>query len=133
MNVRLACFTLSFFDALLADGVERAYAIELVADAAWRIYRVWARLASRVARWSPGKASAFGFATSARRGRAGGVSLRFVFNAPGYLIDPVAVADGTAFDVLQCPVASYFREHFAADLCVAEWCNIDNALGEMTH
>ncbi len=41
MNVRLACFTLSFFEELMAAGVERAYAIELVADASWSIYRVW--------------------------------------------------------------------------------------------
>ena len=31
MNVRLACFTMSFFNALLASGTEREYAIELVA------------------------------------------------------------------------------------------------------
>ena len=61
------------------------------------------------------------------------MSLRFPFNAPGYLIEPLAVAHGTAFDVVQCPVASYFREHGAADLCVAAWCNLDYALGEMTH
>ncbi len=29
MNVRLACFTMCFFNAALAAGVERAYAIEL--------------------------------------------------------------------------------------------------------
>src|SRR5471030_3166515 len=32
MNVRLACFTFSFFNELLAAGTERQYAIELVAD-----------------------------------------------------------------------------------------------------
>ena len=41
MNVKLACFTMSFFNALLGIGTERAYAIELVADAAWRVYRLW--------------------------------------------------------------------------------------------
>ena len=40
MNVRLACFTLAFFDALLAEGIRREYAVELVADAAWGIYGV---------------------------------------------------------------------------------------------
>ena len=33
MNVKLACFTMSFFNALLEIGTERSYAIELVADA----------------------------------------------------------------------------------------------------
>jgi hypothetical protein len=37
MNVRLACFTLSFFDELLARGIERNYAIEVIADAAWLV------------------------------------------------------------------------------------------------
>jgi hypothetical protein len=45
MNVRLACFTMSFFDALLAAGIERTYAIELVADAAWKVYRLWSAIA----------------------------------------------------------------------------------------
>jgi hypothetical protein len=40
MNVKLACFTMSFFNALLGIGTERTYAIELVADAAWRVYRL---------------------------------------------------------------------------------------------
>lgn len=34
MNVRLACFTLAFFESLLRAGAERPYAIELVSDAA---------------------------------------------------------------------------------------------------
>lgn len=131
MNVRLACFTLSFLDALLAKGVERGHAIELVADAAWGIYTVWGRAASTVARLAPGKSSALGFAAAGNGGAA--VSLRFPFNAPGYLIKPVAAERGTAFDVVRCPVASYFRDHDAADLCVAAWCNLDYPLGEMTH
>ena len=47
MNVKLACFTMSFFNALLEFGTERAYAIELVADAAWRVYRLWSAVAFR--------------------------------------------------------------------------------------
>lgn len=133
MNVRLACFTLSFFDALLSEGVERGYAIELVADAAWGIYSVWARLASRVAQLAPGRGSALGFATSPKGGGAGGVSLRFPFNAPGYVIEAVTALRGTAFDVVGCPVATYFREHDATDLCVAAWCNLDYPLAETTH
>jgi hypothetical protein len=53
MNLRLACFTMSFFDALLSKGVEREYAIEIVADATWRVYRLWAKIAMAVARLSP--------------------------------------------------------------------------------
>lgn len=128
MNVHLACFTFSFFEALLAEGVEREYAIELIADAAWGVYSFWGALASRVARLTPGKASALGFA----KGGSGG-GLRFPFNAPGYLIESVRAERGIAFNVVRCPVASYFREHGAVDLCTAAWCNLDYALGEMTH
>ncbi len=132
MNVRLACFTLSFLHALLAKGIDREYAIELVADGAWGVYGVWGRLASKLARLKPGKQSTLGFA-SAAAGHTGGVSLSFPFNAPGYLINAVTVERGTGFDVVRCPVATYFREHDAVDLCVAAWCNLDYALGEMTH
>jgi hypothetical protein len=133
MNVRLACFTLAFLDALLAKGIGREYAIELVADAAWGIYAAWGRFAAAAARLRPGTGSALGFATATKGGRTDGVSLSFPFNAPGYRIRAVPVEKGTGFDVIHCPVAGYFREHGAADLCVAAWCNLDYALGEMTH
>jgi hypothetical protein len=130
MNVRLACFTVSFFEELLAIGVERAYAIELIADACWSIYRTWAIVAAKVAKLS-GRASALGFAATTRGG--GPVSLRFPFNAPGYRIETVPAKRGTAFDVVHCPVATYFRERGAPDLCVASWCNLDYPLGEITN
>lgn len=37
MNARLACFTMAFLDALLSNDTDRAYAIELIGDAAWRV------------------------------------------------------------------------------------------------
>lgn len=130
MNVRLACFTMSFFDALLAAGTERPYAIELTADAAWRVYRQWARIAVALARLTPSRRTALAFAAFDRRGHA---SLRFPFNAPGYLIETAPSDHGTAFDVVKCPVANYFRAQNAADLCVASWCNLDYALADLTH
>jgi hypothetical protein len=35
----LAALTLSFLEALEADGIERGYAIELTGDVCWRFYR----------------------------------------------------------------------------------------------
>jgi hypothetical protein len=55
MNVRLACFTMSFLDALLASGVERGIAIEPVADAVWKVYRFWSTIALGLTRLAPGK------------------------------------------------------------------------------
>ncbi len=133
MNQRLACFTTAFFDELLAHGVERDYAIELIADAAWRVYRWWATIALATARISPRTRTALGFAKIGDGPGAKSISLRFPFNAPGYLIEPAAAERAAAFDVVRCPVASYFRKNGAADLCVAAWCNLDYALAELTH
>jgi hypothetical protein len=131
MNVRLACFTRAVFEELLAMGVDRPYAIELVADATWAVYRVWGRIALAAGRLTPGKPAALSFA--ARGGPQGALSLRFPFNAPGYVIRAVPAQQGAAFDVVRCPVAIYFRENGAADLCMAAWCNLDYPLGELTH
>jgi hypothetical protein len=38
-NVLLAALTLSFLEALEAEGIERGYAIELTGDVCWRFYR----------------------------------------------------------------------------------------------
>jgi L-2-amino-thiazoline-4-carboxylic acid hydrolase len=129
MNVRLACFTLAFFESLLRAGAERPYAIELVSDAAWRIYQRWARIAVGLARLWPGGRTALGFARIDREGR---VSLRFPFNAPGYVVETVLAERRMAFDVVKCPVAQYFRARGATDLCLAPWCNLDYALADLT-
>jgi hypothetical protein len=133
MNVRLACFTMSFFDALLASGVERGYAIELVADAVWKVYRLWSIIALGLTRLTPGKTTSLAFAATSHGDHQSGISLSFPFNAPGYLIESVAADTGTSFDVVRCPVADYFRGQGAIDLCSASWCNLDYALAELTN
>jgi hypothetical protein len=133
MNVRLACFTFSFFEELMATGTERAYAIELVADATWQVYQMWARLTSAAGRLTHAKSTALAFAVTETGDSEAIVHLRFPFNAPGYVIETVPAEAGTAFNVIQCPVASYFRDRGAADLCVAAWCNLDFALSELMH
>jgi hypothetical protein len=132
MNVRLACFTMSFFDALLAIGTDRAYAIEIVADAAWKVYRLWSVIALGIARLRPGKTTSLAFAVS-KGGERPNMSLSFPFNAPGYLIEAIPAAGGTAFDVVRCPIADFFRAEGAVDLCTASWCNLDYSLAELTH
>jgi len=133
MNVRLACFTMSFFNALLAVDTDREYAIELVADAAWKVYRLWSIIALGLAYVTPGKRTALAFAVGKHGEHQRDVSLRFPFNAPGYLIETVPADSGTAFDVVRCPIADYFRAQGAVDLCSASWCNLDYALAELTH
>jgi hypothetical protein len=132
MNVRLACFTMSFFNALLAIDTERGYAIELVADAAWRVYRLWSTVALGLAYLTPGKTTSLAFAVGGRGDLQGEMPLRFPFNAPGYLIESVAADSGTAFDVVRCLFANYFRGQGAVYLCSASWCNLNYALAELT-
>ena len=134
MNVRLACFTFSFFEELLAGGTDREYAVELVADASWKVYQAWVRITSAAARLARGTSSALAFAASQKSDNGRGlVRLRFPFNAPGYAIETVPVDAGTGFNVVHCPVSSYFRARGAADLCLASWCNLDYSLSELTH
>ncbi|MEO9189341.1 MAG: L-2-amino-thiazoline-4-carboxylic acid hydrolase [Acetobacteraceae bacterium] len=82
---------------------------------------------------TPGKKTALAFAVAKHGDHQRDVSLRFPFNAPGYLIETVAADSGTAFDVVRCPIADYFRGQGAVDLCSASWCNLDYALAELTH
>lgn len=132
MNVRLACFTMAFFNALVTIGTHRPYAVELVADVAWHVYRIWSVVALALTRFRPGKRTALAFAVSKPNASGAAVSLTFPFNAPGYRIETVPADTGTAFNVVRCPVADYFRKKDAVDLCTSAWCNLDYPLAELT-
>jgi hypothetical protein len=75
------------------------------------VYRFWSTIALGLASLTPGKTTSLAFAVGNRGDHQGKVSLRFPFNAPGYLIEPVAAQNGTTFDVVRCPIADYFRGH----------------------
>jgi hypothetical protein len=123
-NVLLASLTLSFLEALEADGIERDYAIELTGDVCWRFYEQWGqgtRAATRLITRDP-----------VRRLRLSvDAFLTFPFGRPGYQFDDVQQADGRSLDMHRCPVADYLGSRGAADLCAGSWCNLDYALAEM--
>ncbi|MDQ6804904.1 MAG: L-2-amino-thiazoline-4-carboxylic acid hydrolase [Actinomycetota bacterium] len=123
-NVMLAALTLSFLEALEADGIERGYAIELTGDVCWRFYRQWGlgtRAATRLITCDP-----------VRRLRLSvNAFLTFPFGRPGYRFDDVLQGDGRSLDMHRCPVADYLGSRGAADLCAGSWCNLDYALAEM--
>lgn len=123
-NVLLAALTLSFLDALEADGIERGYAIELTGDVCWRFYQKWGqgtRVATRLITRDP-----------VRRLRLSvNAFLTFPFGRPGYQFDDVPQVDGRSLDMQRCPVADYLGTRGAADLCAGSWCNLDYALAEM--
>lgn len=124
MNVMLACLSLSMLMVLLARGVERRYAIELISDAAWKVYQKWAIVPKLFAR-------VVGRNGAKRLAICVNAFLRFPFNPPGYSFERLPSDCGIAFNIIRCPVASYLQTHDAADLCVASWCNLDFALAEM--
>jgi ubiquinone biosynthesis protein len=124
LNIRLACLTLACFQALLQRGTERSYAIEIVSDLTWTLYAKWGLLARLL--HGRGIISHFG---SPKPGET--VPLLFPFNPPGYIAKWVPVDHGVGYDVVRCPVAEYFRNQNAADLCVNSWCNLDFPLGEL--
>lgn len=123
-NVLLACLTLSMLDALVADGIDRAYAIELVGDACWKVYAQWGQIPRLIARLRT--------RDPARRMRLSvELFLRYPFNRPGYRYDDVPEPRGRGLDMLRCPVADYLTSNEASDLCVATWCNLDYPLARM--
>lgn len=123
-NVLLACLTLSILDALVADGIDRAYAIELVGDACWKVYAQWGqipRVTARLLARDPAE----------RMRLSVEMFLRYPFNRPGYRYDDVPEARGRGLDMVRCPVADYLACNEASDLCVATWCNLDYPLARM--
>lgn len=128
MNVRLAALSLAMLHSLIASGIERKYAIELVGDSCWKIYQYWGRLGrflGRLSRRNPIKDHA------KRVGKDGSWPMSFPFNPPGYRARYAATPGGLGFNVLRCPVAEYFREHGSEDLAVGTWCMLDYPLAEM--
>ncbi len=134
MNVQLAALTISLFQVLLDARIERAYAIELVSDTTWQVYRQWGRIGQFLDRVLPRalvKPMRNDTDLQRRVRKDGTVVLNFPFNPPGYLANYVPTKGAMGFDMIRCPVAQVFRAQGAADLCRASWCDLDYALGEM--
>jgi len=124
MNMLLSCITLACFRILMAEGIGREYAIELIGDMTWKIYKEWGRI------------PIFGASLITRDPRermrmSVNMFLRFPFTPPGYVFKRLPSEDGISFDVLRCPVAEYLRQQNASDLCVSTWCDLDFPLAEM--
>lgn len=124
MNMLLSCVTLACFRVLMATGTEKAYAIELIGDMAWKVYEKWGRFPILIARL---------LARDPREQLRMSVNmfLRFPFTPPGYVFERLPSTYGISLDMLRCPVAEYFHKQDASDLCIGTWCNLDFALAEM--
>ncbi len=124
MNVQLAVLTHAALQVFQETGIERGYAVELIADLAWKIYEKWGKIPVLLARLL-GKRGVeqMRFSVDA--------FLRFPFSPPAYRMEHLPADDGARFDVARCPIGLYFRERGAADLCQAAWCDLDYGLAEM--
>ncbi len=124
MNIMLACVTFACLQALVNHGIKRDYAIELIGDVAWKVYQKWGRLAIFIARLrtrDPKQQLQLSI----------NIFLRFPFTPPGYQFNRLQHDDGISLDILKCPVAEYFLQYNATDLCIGTWCNLDFPLAEM--
>jgi ubiquinone biosynthesis protein len=124
MNVQLAVLTYAALEVFQAAGIPRAYAVELIADLAWKIYEKWGAIPTLLARL-------LGRHGAERMRFSVHAFLRFPFSPPAYRMDHLPSQDGVRFDVVCCPIALYFRQNEAADLCQAAWCDLDYGLAEM--
>lgn len=124
MNVQLACLTYAALEVFQKAGISRAYAVELIADLAWKIYEKWGAIPALLARL-------LGRQGEARMRFSVDAFLRFPFSPPAYRMEHLPSADGVRFDVVRCPIGVYLRERGAADLCQAAWCDLDYGLAEM--
>ncbi len=123
LNVRLAAVTIAMLDVLSEAGIERSYAIELISDVTWKVYEKWGSWGGHFQR---------GVIKQMEHVLPDGtVSLNFPFSPPSYVARAVKGEADIAFNMVRCPVAELFKAKGAADLCVAAWCNLDYALGEI--
>lgn len=124
MNMLLACTTLACLQVMTSSGIERTYALQMIGDLAWKIYKGWGgipRFITRLITQDPVR----------RMRMCVDMFLRFPFTPPGYLFERKPIDNGISLDVLRCPVAEYFNAQNASDLCLATWCNLDFPLTEM--
>jgi hypothetical protein len=123
MNVTLGVASLALYKALLNEGVERGYAIELFTGIAWEVYEkfvILPRLLARLANRDPQQRMNFIL----------GAFLKFPFNRPGYKWKVKSREEGFQVDFYRCPVRDYFHEMGEDDFLLNSWCTLDFALAQ---
>lgn len=123
MNVTFGVASLALHKALLGEGIERGYAIELFTAIAWKVYekfvivpRILAHLATR----DPQKRMNFML----------DAFLKFPFNESGYQWKVKSQNEGFQVDFYRCPVRDYFHEMGEDDFLLNSWCTLDFALAQ---
>ncbi|MGB7288239.1 MAG: AarF/UbiB family protein, partial [Salaquimonas sp.] len=124
LTTHLAALTLALHRTLMQRGWSETESQKQIYKLGWDIYQRMAELPIELAKTitsSPEKRMRI--ATDAFR--------RFPFGTPAYAWRDVATdADIVGFDCTKCPVAEFFSNHDASDLCTATWCELDFPLAE---
>ena len=125
LTVRLGGVLLAaLLEAMLEEGLERDYAIELIGDSAWRIYRRWGQVANLLV-------GPFSRDPVRRIRMAVEMFLHFPFGEPGYQRQNIPDPAGRRFNITTCPTSAYLVPRGDADLMVKAGCNLDYALAEL--
>jgi len=111
-------------DAMLEEGLERDYAIELIGDVAWRIYRRWGQAVNLLV-------APFARDPVYRIRLAVGLFLYFPFGEPGYQREDIPDPSARRFNIASCPTSAYLVSRGAADVMLKAGCNLDYALAEL--
>jgi ubiquinone biosynthesis protein len=114
-----AALILAMHETLVRHGCSASQSHQLIHDIAWRVYQQMAEPPLLIA-------SAFTQDPSKRLKIATDVFRSFPFGAPSYEWRSVQSTDGAiAFDCLKCPVAEFFADRGASELCIRTFCELD--------
>jgi ubiquinone biosynthesis protein len=120
----LAALTLAMHQVLLERGIGEEESHHLIYDIGWKFYTEMGEPPLLFA-------AAFTRDPDKRLRLATDLFRLFPFGSPGYGWRDIPSKPGVvAFDCTRCPVAEFFAQHDASQLCVATWCNLDFPLAE---
>jgi ubiquinone biosynthesis protein len=123
-TTHVAAVVLALHDVLLRCGAAAGESHRLIYDMGWRFYTQMGEPPLLVA-------SAFTRDPRKRLKLATDLFRSFPFGEPGYEWRDISANDGAVgFDCLKCPVAVFFADHHASELCVQTFCNLDFPLAE---
>jgi len=124
INLRLAGATLAMFETLLSAGHNQVEALAIFKRISWAIYKKMGDLPLMIA-------SAITSDSHKRMELATQMFRKFPFSSPDYqMVDVPSGENEVRFDVLECPVAKFFRSHDRGELCRETWCELDFPLAK---
>ena len=124
MNVILGIASLAMYKALLAEGIDHDYAIELFTDVAWKVYEKFVVVPRWIARLA-------GRDPQQQMNIMLHAFLKFPFNRPGYQWKVKSEDKGFQIDFFRCPIRDYFHEMGEEDFLLNSWCTLDFALAQV--